>query len=63
MNYFIEYIGYGSMNTQYEENLEIKTTLDWNRPAHTEDFMHLVHYNIKKNFLKFKIVSIQISED
>ena len=60
MNYLIEYIGYGSMNTQYEESLEIKTTLDWNRPAHSEDFLYLVHQNIKRHFPKFKIISIQL---
>ena len=58
MNYLIEYIGYGSMNTQYEDSLELETTYDWNRPAHTEDFMYLVHFNIKKHFQKFKIISI-----
>ena len=62
MTYNIEYIGYGSMNTQYEESLELKTNLDWNRPAHTEDFMYLVHFNIKKNFSKFKIITIQLEE-
>lgn len=62
ITYLVTYIGYGSMNTQYECTTEITTTTDWSTVRGRDEIMFLVHHNLRKEFPKYKILSIEILE-
>ncbi len=57
--YVVDFIGYGA-GVQYESTVEVECVHSLNTMEDAGNAMFLIHEEIKKHFIRFKILSIEV---